>query len=276
MAIELTKEYAEKIDDAFELGAVTDPFINSDYDWSGAKTVVATSTNTVEMNDYVLTGTSRYGNPAEATGSQQEMTLTKDRSFTFTVDKMTEDESKLKASKILARQIAEVVVPEVDKYRFAEMAKKAANLTTNYGSEAYKAVVKATERLDDAKVPTGGRVIAVTSSFYADLKLDPAFNGLADLAQADIKYKGQVGMVDGNAVVRVPISYFPAGIHFIIAHSSATLGPVKLADYKIHLDAPGVSGSLVEGRIYYDAFVLNKKAKAIVCYKPTGTVETGE
>ncbi|EAF5877618.1 hypothetical protein AOA01_00295 [Listeria monocytogenes] len=272
MAIELTKQYAEKIDDAFELGAVTDPFINTDYEWTGVKTIVVTSTNTVEMNDYILTGTSRYGNPAEATGAQQEMTVKKDRSFTFTVDKMTEDESKLKASKILARQIAEVVVPEVDQYRFAEMVKKSTSITTNYGDGAYKAVVKATEKLDDANVPVGGRVIAVTAAFYANLKLDPSFNGLADLAQADIKYKGQVGMVDGNSVVRVPTSYFPAGIHFIIAHSSATVAPIKLADYKIHLDAPGVSGSLVEGRVYYDAFVLNKKAKAIVSYKPTGVL----
>ena len=39
--------------------------------------------------------------------------------------------------------------------------------------------------------------------------------------------------------------------------------PVKLAEYKIHLDPPFLSGSLVEGRIYYDCFVLENKAKAI-------------
>ena len=38
---------------------------------------------------------------------------------------------------------------------------------------------------------------------------------------------------------------------------------VKLEDYKIHRDPPGISGSLVEGRIVYDAFVLENKAKAI-------------
>ena len=42
----------------------------------------------------------------------------------------------------------------------------------------------------------------------------------------------------------------------------AMTSPVKLADYKIHENPQGINGWLVEGRIYYDAFVLNnKKAK---------------
>ena len=39
--------------------------------------------------------------------------------------------------------------------------------------------------------------------------------------------------------------------------------PLKLQDYRIHSDPPGISGSLVEGRVVYDAFVLQNKAKAI-------------
>ena len=38
---------------------------------------------------------------------------------------------------------------------------------------------------------------------------------------------------------------------------------MKLEDYRVHADPPGISGSLVEGRIVYDAFVLDNKAKAI-------------
>ncbi|CAM2361094.1 hypothetical protein LISE100100_00325 [Listeria seeligeri] len=272
MAVELTTIFSDKVDDAFTIGAVSNPFTNQDYTWDGARSIIATSTNTVDMTDYTTVGTSRYGTPAEATGNQQTMTLNKDRAFTYTVDKMRENETQLKAEKILARQLAEVIVPEVDIYRFAEMFKGGTNLTTNYGSKAYEAVVRANEKLDEAKVPTANRMIVTKSTFYADLKLDPAFTGLGDLAQSDIKYKGQVGMVDGASVVRVPANYLPTGVSFIIAHASATVAPIKLADYKIHLDAPGISGSLVEGRIYYDAFVLNQKKNAIVSYKPTGTV----
>ena len=49
----------------------------------------------------------------------------------------------------------------------------------------------------------------------------------------------------------------------MLAHPCATVAPTKLEDYKIHKDPPGISGSLVEGRICYDAFVLENKAKAI-------------
>ena len=49
----------------------------------------------------------------------------------------------------------------------------------------------------------------------------------------------------------------------MIAHPVATVAPTKLEDYKAHQDPPGISGELVEGRICYDAFVLENKAKAI-------------
>ena len=39
--------------------------------------------------------------------------------------------------------------------------------------------------------------------------------------------------------------------------------PVKLAEYNTHDNPPGISGWLVEGRVYFDAFFLNNKKKAI-------------
>lgn len=43
----------------------------------------------------------------------------------------------------------------------------------------------------------------------------------------------------------------------------ATVAPTKLEEYKVHQDPPGISGELVEGRIVYDAFVLDNKKMAI-------------
>jgi hypothetical protein len=51
----------------------------------------------------------------------------------------------------------------------------------------------------------------------------------------------------------------------MIAHPVATVAPTKLTDYAIHENPPGISGSLVERRICYDAFVLDNKANAIYC-----------
>ena len=64
-------------------------------------------------------------------------------------------------------------------------------------------------------------------------------------------------------VLRVPASRLPAKFGFLIAHPVATVAPTKLADYRTHKDPPGISGSLIEGRIVYDAFVLANKANAL-------------
>ena len=71
-------------------------------------------------------------------------------------------------------------------------------------------------------------------------------------------------------IQKLPSKYFTEGLNFMIAHSIATVRPVKLAEYKIHTEPQGVSGSLVEGRIYYDAFVLDNKADAIYTHFISG------
>jgi hypothetical protein len=61
----------------------------------------------------------------------------------------------------------------------------------------------------------------------------------------------------------LPVNRVPSDFGFMMVHPSATVAPTKLKDYKVHIDPPGISGSLVEGRINYDAFVLDNKKKAI-------------
>ena len=85
--------------------------------------------------------------------------------------------------------------------------------------------------------------------------------------------KGQIGEIDGVAIIKVATSRLPAGCLFEITHAAATVAPVKLEEYKIHEDPPGISGQLAEGRVYYDAFVLNKKKDMIsVVYGNTGSL----
>lgn len=80
---------------------------------------------------------------------------------------------------------------------------------------------------------------------------------------ADMRAKGVIGNLDGLTVIKVPAVRLPKGFGFMVAHPCATVAPTKLEDYKIHQDAPGISGALVEGRIVYDAFVLENKKNAI-------------
>ena len=82
-------------------------------------------------------------------------------------------------------------------------------------------------------------------------------------ASQNMLVKGQVGMIDGIRIVAVPDCLMPENVNFIIAAKSATVSPVKLSEYKIHDNPPGINGWLVEGRVYYDAFILNNKKPGI-------------
>jgi hypothetical protein len=59
----------------------------------------------------------------------------------------------------------------------------------------------------------------------------------------------------------------PAGVDFILTNKIAAIAPTKLTEYKTHDNPPGINGWLVEGRLYYDTFVLNNKKKAIYVHK---------
>lgn len=76
--------------------------------------------------------------------------------------------------------------------------------------------------------------------------------------------RGKVGEIDGMSIRKVPNNYFPSGIVAMVVHDSALLNPMKLKEYKIHTDPPGINGNLTEGRLLHDAFVLDAKADAIV------------
>lgn len=79
----------------------------------------------------------------------------------------------------------------------------------------------------------------------------------------ELRLKGVIAMLDGMTVLKVPAVRLPKDFGFLVAHPCATAAPTKLEDYVTHDNPPGISGALVEGRICYDAFVLDNKAKAL-------------
>ena len=264
--INYADKYSNILDEKFKVESKSDIAVNQDYDFVGAKTVKIQSVNTVELSNYTRSGSNRYGTPNELDNAIQEMTMSQDKSFTFTIDKMNEDETNgaLNAGKALNRQIRERVIPAVDAYRFGVMANNAGHkeTLTLSASNVYGAIVDATSYLDDREVPMDGRILVVTSATYGLMKKSKDIVMETEVGM-DMKVKGVIGSLDGMTIVKVPSNRLPEGFQFLITHRIATTAPVKLAEYKIHTDAPGISGSLVEGRVYYDAFVLDNKKDAI-------------
>jgi len=261
--INYAERYSTVVDERFRLGALTNGMDNFDYDWVGVETVQVFSIPTVGMNNYSLTGSSRYGTPSELENVLQELKVEQDRSFTFTIDRKSVDDTQgvMAAGSALARQIDEVAIPEIDTYKLGKAAIGAAHPVI-CTSSPYADLLTAGEALDDDKVPAAGRVAYVTPAFYNALKLDDNFIKKGDMSQ-QISINGVVGEADGVIIVKAPTSYFPSGVKFVMCLLGSIPSPIKLMDYKIHDNPAGINGFLVEGRLRYDAFILTNKACSI-------------
>lgn len=269
--INLVTKFLPYVDEMFTTESKTSLLTNKDFEFDGAKTVKVYKVSTAEMSDYDRDGSSgnqsRYGVIQGLDATTEEFTLSKDRSFTFAIDKLDENETGgvLKASTALSRQLREKVIPEVDTHTYSKMCTGAGIKPTaveltkeNICTE----ILKANTALDNAEVPENGRIIVVTPDTYLLIKQCKDIIMETDIGN-DLRLKGVVAMIDGALVVKVPATRLPKEFGFMVAHPCATVSPTKLSEYKVHEDAPGISGSLVEGRIAYDSFVLENKAKAI-------------
>ena len=99
MAINLTTVFRQYTDEQFSTESKKALLTNNDFNWTGAHTVKVYKISTAAMNDYDRAGTgtgatgSRYGALASLNATTEEFTLTKDRSFTFAIDKLDTDET---------------------------------------------------------------------------------------------------------------------------------------------------------------------------------------
>ena len=261
--------FAQKVDERFTRESQAAMALNNDYKFTGVKTVNVYSIPTVAMTDYTRTGANRYGTPNDLGTNVQALTISKDRAWTFIIDKGDKIQSQmvLDAGKAVSRQLREVIVPEYDKHVFATLAKAASDngntaATAASKSNAYELFLAGQEALGDKNVPDSGRIAFCSYKFANLLKQDPSFMKYGNLSQEMVN-KGIMGEVDGVKIVKVPASRLPEGCSFILTHPIAATGPKQLEEYKIHDNPPGVSGWLCEGRFIYDCFVLNEKADAI-------------
>ena len=245
-----------KVVERFKLSSRTEGLFNNKYDFVGVRTLRLYTNDLVTLNDYSRTASSnRYGTPAELGDTYQEMTMGQDKSFVYTIDK------------------GNVVIPAVDKYRLGVLKAKAGlEHVTGAMTKAniIETIMTAAAEMSDELVPLSGRVLLIKQSEYIKCKLSDQIMGNDVLGKTALT-NGTMGNLDSMEVRVVPDSYMPTGTNFLIVWKGAALAPVKIKDYKIHTDPPGVSGNLVEFRMYHDCFVLDTKAKGILRGVTTAT-----
>ena len=129
MAINLVTKFEPYVDEVFTTESKKSILTNADFSWTGAHTIKVYKVSTAPMTDYDRAGTgtgatgSRYGEVSSLDATTEEFTLKKDRSFTFAIDKLDNDETaqQLAGATALARQQREVIIPEEDKYVYGVM-----------------------------------------------------------------------------------------------------------------------------------------------------------
>lgn len=271
MAINFAEKYSPLVDERFTQASLTQAAINTDYDFTGANVVHVYSVPTKPMNDYVMTGDNRYGTPDELGDSIQTLVMTQDRAFTFTIDRRNyEDTMMVKESgKALRRQLDEQAIPEIDRYRIAVITAGAGTITAPTpitGGNAYESFLTGVTTLLDNKAPLAGTIAFIGSNFYKQIRLDDGFIQASNMAQ-DMLVTGQVGIVEGIPLVFVPNSYLIPGTEFIITNQVAATAPTKISEYRVHENPRGINGWVIEGRFYYDCFILENKKKVIYVHK---------
>lgn len=268
MAVNLAKKYQKQIEQVFTLGSLTKAGFGAKYDFIGVKTASVYTLTSQALADYTRTGANRFGTPAELQDTVNEYSITKDRSFSITVDKGNYIQQNLvkTTGAVIKIQMEEQLFPELDTYNMtilaaAAVAESQTATVAITASNAYSSLLDGQVALDNSKVPRKGRIMFVSPSYFKFIRLDSSFILASDMGQK-MKVNGQVGEIDGVKVVMLPTSYLPTSTAFILTHPSANACPMQLETVKTHEDAPGISGALIEGRFIYDAFALVPKRKA--------------
>lgn len=278
MAINLASKYAKKTADKFYTASVVVGKTSRDYEWDGVNTInvyTITTQPTVAYNR--AAASNRYGTPTEVEDTIQPMTITQDRSVSLVVDKGNNTQQMLikNAGKVTALEMREQFIPEFDKYCLKTWGEKAGTNTV-HASLSKTTIVEAISDHVTALMNAGASIQDATcfigATHFAKLVLSPEFLHLEKLGGKALGL-GVLGQVRGLNICPVPDSYLGAldkvgggtvNCNFLTVKKSSVLAPTQIKDMKVHKDAVGYSGAVMEFRWLYDAFVIATKNKGVI------------
>jgi len=270
MSVNLATRYASKIEERFINESLVFGKGKAPYEFDGVRTVKSLSPTTVPLNDYNSEKTDgpRFGALVEMQDDENIYTIMKDRSFNIAIDRGN-NESQLyvkSAGRMMKLEVDEQVLPELDKYALEKYvtttgvtSRVDASVTKANIVELYAAGIAA---LVNAKVSANGLISWIGATNFSKLVSAPEFLNLEKLGTKAVG-KGLVGECQGVAIIRVPDSYMPENVSFVIAHENVLMPVKKINTLRIKDDHDDVDGAVLQGRIMYDAFVLKQKVKGV-------------
>ena len=254
-----------------------------------------TGANTVNIYNLDPVGMANYDRnagfvPGDVTGTWQPYVLETDRGRSYQVDVLDNDETLgLTMGYLLSTVERQHIVPEVDAYRFSQIASGAdsnqiVTETLSAGAATVASIDTASAALDDAEVPYEGRILFVSPSTYKLLK-----GGITRMIMNDernVNYA--IEMYNDMRVIRVPQPRFqtaitlnapttssgaggfaPASgasaINYMIVHPSAVLQVMKHYAARVFSPEQNIEADAwrVQPRFAHGAWVLNHKKNGI-------------
>ncbi len=262
-----------KIDERFYLESKTNSIVNKgiEMDFSnGNNAVTIYDMDVVPENNYLRSGTIRYGQIVELGNGTQTFILSQDKSFAISIDRGNREDSKMAPSidAAVKRQVREVSIPTTDIYRLGILTSYAvanSQVTTAALSNTniFQGILAERAALINAKVNLDNMAVYIEPTAEAYLWRDPEFKTACDRTNAD-RATGVIGNVMGMDIVVAPSSYFIANFGFMIVAKNVLAAPTKFNSIRTGDGFPfGIDGQVAFGRRYYDAFITKNKGPAI-------------
>ena len=282
--IQLAQAYLPLMDEVYKNASLTSRF---DYTRDRVRFIGA---DTVQVYKTSMSGLADYGRntgfvQGSVNGSWEMFQLGEDRGVTLSVDVLDNDETMGMAFGTLVSQfIRTQVVPELDAYRFAQMAgfdgigtATATDIvvgTTNVASM----LDVAEQEMGDAEVPKEGRVCFMSELCYAALKDNIArylgnetavvhdvteYNGMPIIRVPKSRFNTAITLNDGSSNFGYTIGGSP--INFMIVQPDSLIQIVKHVVPRIF--SPEVNQTMdawkFDYRIYHDIFQYENKQAGI-------------
>lgn len=287
---ELAQNYLPMLDEVYKATSRTSILDATQIEIVNGNTVKVYKTSMDGLGDYSRNNGFTNG---DVNGVWETLTLTKDRGRSFQVDTMDNEETMDMAFGTLVSEfIRTKVSPEIDAYTFAKLAGtpdilKAADADVVMGTTDVAAMIDDAERqMNEAEVPTEGRILFVSESAYSGLKSKitrTITNGEANLNNGILMYNDM-------RIVRVPQTRFYTAItlrdgkttgqteggfvgtsgtgkpiNFMIVHPSALTKVTKHVLPRIFAPGQNINADAwkFDYRVYHDTFVFDNKVKGI-------------
>lgn len=273
----LAERYDSKLENRFSAGSITDAFIGKNYDFEGVNAIKLWTLGEAKINDYTLNpaaGVSRFGEIREVGDELNIYQLTKKKSFNQSFDTTNvQDQMFVKKANAYLKQVwDEQFIPMIDADRLAVWANGAGQgdvgTTALTKTNIVEKILTGHAALSNKRVPHAGRVCFVSETTAIKCRLASELADHDTLVNKQI-VNGQISHLGGAPVVAVPDDLMPAGVEFIIKYKNATADPMKLKMLRVITNSENVAGSLMQGLVRFDSFVLANKANGIYVYGGT-------